>query len=107
MLSLGGNLKRGVIIGYLNQNKHPQISTDGNLQKVVFANGSYVEVHETNNTMAITCKGILNINANGINLLAADGDVMVNGVSLVNHTHTQNSGNHYDGGAETNTPNKA
>jgi len=37
---------------------------------------------------------------------APNGDVYVDGVSLVNHTHPQNSGNHFGGGTDTSPPNK-
>lgn len=77
VLSANGNLKRGVVIGYLNQQKYPQISTDGDLQRIKFANGSSVEIHETNNTMSIHCNGSLNIHSTGNMRISSDTDIAI------------------------------
>ena len=100
VLSAGGNLKRGVIISQINQAAYPQLSTDGDLQKIEFANGTTIEIHENNNTMNVNCSGVLTINTSTsinasaplINITIPSGDVTIDGVSLVNHTHVKSSG---------------
>ena len=48
----------------------------------------------------------LNINAETGTITIGSGDVIASSVSLVNHTHPQNSGNHFGGGTNTSKPNK-
>lgn len=75
VLALGGNVKRGVILGYLNHVGTPQISTDGDLQMVEFANGTKVSVQEKNNIMSIKHVGSLNIHSTGDMRIVSDTDI--------------------------------
>lgn len=77
VLFANGNVNRGVVISYLHQNKFPQIAQDGDLHKVLFANGSSVEVDEKNNTMNIKCIGALTIHATGNMVLKSDSDIAI------------------------------
>ncbi|TDO97446.1 phage baseplate assembly protein V [Marinomonas balearica] len=62
---------------------------------------------ETNQSVSITTQNAtvnasaVKVEASEIELKGGSGDVVVNGISLVNHTHPQNAGNHYGGGAST------
>ncbi|ADZ93401.1 phage baseplate assembly protein V [Marinomonas mediterranea] len=62
---------------------------------------------ETNQSVSIATESAtvtastVTVEANEVQLNGGSGDVVVNGISLVNHTHPQNAGNHFGGGAST------
>ena len=57
-------------------------------------------VNITTQTAKVTADQ-LTLAANELQINSASGDITVNGISLVNHTHPQNAGNHYGGGTNT------
>lgn len=70
----------------------------------LYEDGTRIEYNTQTKTMTINAAGTINANAKTINVVGDTGDVVVNGISLVNHIHPQNSGNHYGGGANTSKP---
>ncbi|MDT8901825.1 phage baseplate assembly protein V [Anaeroselena agilis] len=65
-----------------------------------FADGAVVEHDRASSTMTITTAGVVNVTAGTVNISGAAGDVVVNGISLVNHVH----GGVAPGGSTTGTP---
>jgi len=74
--------------------------------------GSFIEFHPDGSVVIKTANVYIdaganaNLRADAINVIGGTGDVVVDGVSLVNHTHPQNAGNHFGGGTDTSSPNK-
>ena len=66
-----------------------------------YEDGTRIEYDSRAKKLTITATGEVRLTAPRVTLTGAAGDVMVNGVSLVNHTHPQNSGNHHGGGVNT------
>ncbi|MBW5289454.1 hypothetical protein [Abyssogena phaseoliformis symbiont] len=67
--------------------------------------GTCIEYSVASKTMTINAVNTVNVNVTIINVSGLGDDVVVNGISLVNHTHPKNSGNHFGGNANTSKPN--
>lgn len=89
-----------------------EVHPDGSIVTHVVKDGYRVvaendSVHIKGNVKIIV-DGDATITVGGtINMTAPSGDIVVDGVSLVNHTHPQNDGNHFGGGTDTSSPNKS
>lgn len=77
----------------------------------VYEDGTRIEYNSKSKQLTINAVGEVSVNASKVNVSAKQinvtggaGDVVVNGISLINHTHPQNSGNHFGGGANTSKP---
>ena len=66
-----------------------------------YEDGTRIEYDSRAKKLTIKAIGEVELTAERVTVNGAVGDVTVNGVSLVNHTHPQNSGNHYGGGVNT------
>lgn len=66
-----------------------------------YEDGTRIEYDSRAKKLTIKAIGEVELTAERVTVNGAAGDVTVNGISLVNHTHPQNSGNHYGGGVNT------
>ena len=66
-----------------------------------YEDGTRLEYDSRAKKLTITATGEVQLTARRVTVTGAAGDVTVNGISLVNHTHPQNSGNHHGGGVST------
>jgi len=92
---LPNGMQRGFVIGsfYPLTLALPVVSADKT--NITFPDGTLIEYDRASHIMNINVKGNVTINATG-------GDVIVSGVSLINHTH----GGIMSGGGSTSPPNK-
>lgn len=94
------NLTEGYILGTMYNNKDTPPANGQGVRAVKFADGS--TVINDNGAITVNATGSVTINAPVVNITGGSGDVVVNGVSLVNHTH----GGIIPGGGSTAPPNK-
>lgn len=88
------SLNGGVILGsYFTDENPPNAASEG-VVRFDFSDGTVIEYNENASSLTINCAGTINI--------TGGGDVVVGGVSLVNHTH----GGIIPGGGSTAPPNK-
>lgn len=71
-----------------------------------YEDGTRIVYDTQKRKLSIDAVGEVYVNAKTVNVLGNQGDVVIDGVSLVHHTHPQNDGNHYGGGVNTNKPSK-
>lgn len=88
------NLTQGYILGTTYNTKDTPAFNSQTLQGIKFPDGSTISYDSNGAGLVINCTGNLQINA-------PNGDVVVNGISLVNHTH----GQVMPGGGNTGKPN--
>jgi phage baseplate assembly protein V len=88
--------KQGYIICTVYSEEDPPPVTDENKRHMEFEDGTTLEYDTKTHILSIQCTGPINIRANG-NVNVA-GDVIADGISLKNHTHTET-------GAKTSPPN--
>ena len=93
------NLNEGWIIGAMYSGADTPPVADANVETAVFSDGTSVTMDTSSGTLSISSPGTVNIEAGTINIQGA-GDVVVNGISLVNHTH----GGVVPGGGSTGKP---
>jgi phage baseplate assembly protein V len=92
-LFLPNGAQRGFVIGSFYNVNNPKPVTSADKQNITFEDGTVVEYDRASHQLTINVHGNANITAQG-------GDVVVNGVSLVNHTHPDPQG------GSTGAPNK-
>ncbi|AIF51262.1 phage baseplate assembly protein V [Pelosinus sp. UFO1] len=84
-----GNAEGYVLFSVRGANNVPRAGKMGR-RYIKFADGSSVEHDRESSTMTIVCSGPINIIAAGnVNVT---GDVIANGVSLINHIHPESIG---------------
>lgn len=81
------NLNEGWILGSMYSSHDVPPSSSGTVETTVFSDGTSVAMDTSSGTMSINSPGTVNITAGTVNITGA-GDVVVSGISLVNHTHT-------------------
>ena len=86
--------------------KEPEGAND-HTEITEYEDGTRVMYDSQEKIMGIEAVGTINVFADTANVFANKGDVKIDGVSLVNHTHPQNSGDHFGGGTNTSKPVKA
>lgn len=130
VVCLAGDLRQGIIIGALNSDTHPAPTTSKHIKNYTFEDGTVLSYNKQTHHLSATVKGSADIHcdddvnvtsdknvtvnatetltllAETINITSSQGDAMINGVSLLNHTHPQNNGNDLGGGVNTSAPNK-
>lgn len=75
----------GVIIGALYNEEDTVPIADRNTKGIWFEDGSFTKYSHETHTLTLHVKGPINIIADGnVNVT---GDVIANGISLINHTH--------------------
>jgi len=79
-----GNADGFILCSFYDDKELPPIG-DKNKRYVRFSDGTVVEHDQGSGTLTVTSTGAVNINA-------SSGDVVVNGISLVNHTHPESIG---------------
>lgn len=90
-----------ILRGLFNVNcKEPEGAND-TTDIIEYEDGTRIEYDTSAKTMTINAVGTINVNAKIINVVGGAGDMVVSGISLVNHTHGQNNGSHYGGGVNT------
>ena len=94
VLPQDNNLSQGYILGTTYNAKDKPSFNGQNIHGIKFADGSTISYDADGGGLVINCAGNLTINA-------PSGDVVVNGISLVSHTH----GGVVPGGGSTGTPN--
>ena len=94
------NLTEGYILGTMYNSKDTPPANGQGVRAVKFADGS--SVTNDNGNITVNATGSVTINAPTVTINGGAGDVVVNGVSLVNHTH----GGIIPGGGSTAPPNK-
>lgn len=94
------NLTEGYILGTMYNSKDTPPATGQGVRAVKFADGS--TVINDNGNITVNATGSVTINAPTVTINGGSGDVVVDGVSLVNHTH----GGIIPGGGSTAPPNK-
>lgn len=84
----------GYILGTWYNDVDAPPDSDGNLSKVQFADGTIVEHNSKSGETKVSATGAVTISASSItingdtvNITGGSGDVVVNGISLVGHTH--------------------
>ena len=79
-----GNAQGFCLGSFYSDADEPPVSNQDK-RHVKFADGTTVEYDRSTSAMTVTCTGSLSITA-------ASGDVVVNGISLVNHIHPESIG---------------
>ena len=87
------------------------ISSAGEAMMYNAITGSYIYMDSNGTINIVAGSGQINIRDSNVNVMSSnvnvtDGDVVADGVSLKEHTHPQNSGNHFGGGTNTSAPNQ-
>jgi len=72
-----------------------------------YEDGTRIEYDTNSKALTVNAVGTINVYAKTANVFADEGDVKIDGVSLVHHTHPQNNGNDRGGDAITAKPIKA
>jgi len=85
--------------------KEPEGAND-HTEITEYEDGTRVMYDSQEKIMGIEAVGTINVFADTANVFANKGDVKIDGVSLVHHTHTQNAGDHFGGGVNCNPPTK-
>ena len=91
---------RCVLRSVYHSQKEP-IGSGGKVDITEYNDGTRIEYDTDNKVLTVDAVGTVNITASTININGDSGDVIVNGISLVDHTHQQNDGNHHGGGVNT------
>ncbi len=94
LLGNSKNYSAGWVLGCFFNDRTPPNAADAQTRRIDFADGTVIEYDGASSSLNITCAGTINI--------TGGGDVVVGGVSLVNHTH----GGVTPGGGSTAPPNK-
>ena len=99
-----GDPAQALIISMLYCSQLDAPSTDEAIDLVQFNDGTELQYDSASATLTITTTGKTAITAPEIEITGQSGDVVVNGISLVSHTHPQNNGNDQGGGTNTGQP---
>ena len=100
-----------VIAGLFNVNCNEPDGFNKNIEISEYEDGTRISYDVKRKELHVKCVGSLKIKANDITIEANSvdfigGTIKHNGVDVSKtHTHAQNSGNHYGGGATTTAPN--
>jgi len=79
-LFLPNGMQRGFVLGsFYNVNNQPPVSS-ADKDHVTFSDGTVMEYDRASKTLTVNAVGTVNITG-------VSGDVTINGISLVNHTH--------------------
>ena len=93
-----------VIRGIFNADCKEPIGADYINEIIEYEDGTTIEYNTFDKTLAINSTGSVNVTAKSVNVRGTSGDVIIDGISLVNHTHPQNGGDHHGGGTNTSKP---
>ena len=93
------NLNEGWILGAMYSSADIPPAQDADVETTVFSDGTKVVMNTGSGTLSIDSPGAVNISAGTVNITGS-GDVVVSGISLVNHTH----GGVVPGGGSTGKP---
>ncbi len=106
VVSPGGELPQGFVIGSLFQTNHPANGTSGAVHRTTYKDGAVIEYNRQQHSCRVELPtgGLLYVTARGGITLVGDvtvaGDVVADGISLKNHKH----GGVESGGADTGVP---
>ncbi|ODS24173.1 hypothetical protein AB835_04655 [Candidatus Endobugula sertula] len=100
-------INRFVIRGIFNLDCKEPDGANSHTEITEYEDGTRVEYNTQEKVLPVNAVGMINVFAQTANIFAATGDVIIDGVSLVHHTHKQNAGDHHGGGVDCNPPNKA
>jgi phage gp45-like len=98
ILYVNGQADHGVVISWIDKANRPKIvkgevqvyaKTPAGLSSITLKNDGSIEIKPANGIVKLTGK------------LECTGDVIAGNISLQQHTHPQNNGNHFGGGVNT------
>lgn len=108
-----GDIRQAIILGALYSDLNPSPSQSKQVKIYTFEDGTVISYDKAENVLNVDAVGAVNvtaqtvtITAETVNITSNDGDVVINGVSLVNHTHPQTNGNDLGGDTNTSQPNQ-
>ena len=99
-------INRFVIRGIFNLDCKEPDGANSYTEITEYEDGTRIEYNTQEKVLTVNAVDTINVFAKTANVYADTGDVLIDGVSLVNHTHPQNAGNHFGGSANTSKPNK-
>ena len=93
-----------VLRGLYYQKQREPAGSGSHVDIIEYEDGTRIKYDSRAKILTINATGRVELRAEQVDVTGAAGDVTVNGISLVNHTHPQQSGNHYGGGVNTGKP---
>ncbi len=95
---------RYVLRGIYHQNEKEPSGSGSHVDITEYEDGTRIEYSTQEQALTINAVGRIQVSAPEVHITGVSGDVVVDGISLVNHTHPQNAGNHFGGGTNTGKP---
>ena len=101
LASPAGELAQARIVSHLYTEALAAPSAEKQLDMIAFNDGTRIHYDSKARALSIKVTGSVAVSAPHISIDGEAGDIMVNGISLVNHVHPQNNGNDTGGGVDT------
>lgn len=125
-----GDLRQGIIIGALPSDTNPSPTTSKDVKTYAFEDGTVISYDKASHHLTADVKGSVDmlckddinvvtqqsatiqaidtatVTAQTVNINGVEGDINIDGVSFLQHTHPQNNGNDLGGGVNTSPPSR-
>lgn len=79
VLSPGGDLAHGLVLGSLYQSDHPAPSDDPDLHRTEYKDGTVIEYHRADHRLRADVQGDIELSATGSIAIRANGHITING----------------------------